>query len=174
MEYLVSIITFVLGFIISEIIRRLNRTEALNIQIFEKRLNVYIELYEIWEEAYSNMCTYVHTLKDEKIFLDSDEFFEKTFYIVEPLLMYMDKMSLILSDELKVHCGAVFLGYDDNISDGYDAYLKELAEQNLKVKNMIKSEIGIDKLNKNMKKIMKYNHDSAVISYYHNLKKNMK
>ena len=67
MEYL-GVFTFTFGFIISEIIRRLNRAESFNTQIFNKRLDVFCELYSIWNNSYKEMTTFIQAIIDDNFF----------------------------------------------------------------------------------------------------------
>jgi len=164
MEY-ISIITFFAGFIISEIIRRLNRAESFNTQIFNKRLDVFCELYSIWNSAYDNMTTFIETIANDTVPNDVN-LSEHHFKIVEPLLRYIDEKALFFSEELCVQCGAAFLGFDDFTKEGCKQYLENLQQQNKIVTTMIKCESGLNMLNKNIKGIIRYKHKSAIISYY--------
>lgn len=48
MEYVVNALMLLGGYIIAEIIRRINRAESFSEIIFEKRLYAFLELYRIF------------------------------------------------------------------------------------------------------------------------------
>lgn len=169
MEYLISIITFFAGFIISELIRRMNRAETFNTQIFNKRLEVYCGLYALWNKTYSNMVDFAEAIADDE--LEQEARLDAHLKLLTPLLNYLDANSLFLSEELVVQCSSAYLGFDDSSKDDAAKYLSNIQAQNKAVIAMIKAESGLDMLNKNIKNIIHYRHKSPVISYYHRMRK---
>lgn len=169
MEYIISIITFFAGFVISELIRRMNRAESFNAQIFNKRLEVYCGLYALWNKTYSNMVDFTQAICDDE--LEQGDKLDVHLKLLTPLLNYLDTNSLFLSEELVVQCGSAYLGFDDFSKEEAPKYLLTIQEQNKVVIAMIKSESGLDMLNKNIKSILHYRHKSPVISYYHKVRK---
>ncbi len=167
MEY-ISIITFFAGFIISEIIRRFNRAETFNIQVFNKRLEVYCGLYSKWTKTYNKMTEFVQNIEGHN---DIETLNKKHYQISLLLLNYLDDNALFISEELSVHCCAALLGFDDFSKDDCENYLNELQTQNKIVTEMIKNESGLNMLNKNIRSIVKYKHKSEIISYYTQKKK---
>lgn len=170
MEYIISLITFFAGFIISELIRRSNRAETFNAQIFNKRLDMFCELYYLWNNTYEEIHTYIESIIEET-FPANITPEEYHFQIVEPLLHLLDENSLFFSEELCVHCGASLMGPEDYSISSCKEYLTDLSETSKTVKEMIKNESGLTMLNKNIKTIIKYKHKSDIITYYNLIKK---
>ena len=73
---------------------------------------------------------------------------------------------LFLSEELCVQCGAAFLGFEDLSKSDCEKYLIDLQTEYRTVNDMIKNESGLSRLNKNMRNIIKYKHNSPIITYY--------
>lgn len=169
MDYL-SIITFFAGYIISEIIRRMNRAENFNTQIFNKRLDIFSELYCIWNNTYENVSNFFHDILDNKFTSDID-LHEEQLRIVEPLLKFLDEKALFFSQELCVQCGAAFLRPDEYTEETCQKYLELIQEQNKIVTKMIRDESGLTMLNKNIKGIIGYRHKSELITYFKRIKK---
>lgn len=171
MDY-ISIATFIFGFIIAELIRRWNRAETFNSCIFNTRLKVYCDLFSLIANVYSEMTEFIETAKK-----DSDsygtEIEEIHFSIVEPLLRFIDENALFLSEELCIQCSAMFMcnAWEDG---DWLRYSENIMKQNKNAVEMIKVESGMSYLNKSMKKIIKYSHNSPIISYYHKMSKQQK
>jgi len=171
-SFMIPIITFCVGFFISEITRRLNRAETINVQIFNRRLEVYSELYVILNNTYNDISAFVELLNDESSpNIDNNDVLSYHWEAIVPLLKYLDNNALFISEELTVQCGAVFAPLDDFSEKGISDYLINLSEGYKAISFMIKSESGLNKLNKNLKRILGYRHKSEIISYYHKLKK---
>lgn len=135
MEY-ISILTFVAGYIISEIIRRMNRAETFNAQIFEKRLDVFAELYSTWNKVSQNIFDFIEKAMTEEN-PDSYSLLEEQFRLVSPLLSLLDEKALFFSEELCIQCGAAFLGPDDYSKESYEEYLTKIRTDGKVVKDMI-------------------------------------
>lgn len=167
MEY-ISIITFIAGYLISEIIRRINRAENFNTQIFNKRLDVFSELYSTWNRAYMDVSTFIEAIINGD-FSESDDLDGTHFILVSPLLKLLDEKALFFSQELCIHCGAALLCPDDYSEESCKTYLERIKKQNRIVINMIRDESGLTMLNKNIKGIIKYKHKSDIITYLKNI-----
>lgn len=172
MEY-ISIITFIAGYVISELIRRLNRAENFNTQIFNKRLDVFSELYCKWNQTYQNMSRFIESIGTSGE-TDKSTLLVEHFSIVEPLLHYLDENALFISKELQVQCGAALLPGDGFSKEECDRYLNEIAEQNKAVTAMIEAESGMTMLNKNIKKIINYQHRSEIVDYFKKIERDNK
>lgn len=160
----VSILTFFTGYIIAEIIRRMNRAENFNAQIFNKRLDVFSELYATWNRTYKDISDFIESIISQTISEDTD-LFEVQFILVKPLLQLLDEKALFFSQELIVQCGAAFLAPDDYSVETCQKYLEHIREQNKLIAGMIRDEAGLTMLNKNIKGIIRYNHKSDLITY---------
>ena len=91
-EY-ISLITFIAGYLISEIIRRINRAESFNTQIFNKRLDVFSELYSTWNRAYMDISNFIEAIIDGS-FSENDDLDETHFILVSPLLKILDEKEI--------------------------------------------------------------------------------
>lgn len=172
MEY-ISIITFFAGYLISEIIRRINRAESFNTQIFNKRLDVFSELYSTWNRAYMDVSTFIEAIINGE-FSENDDLDGTHFILVSPLLKLLDEKALFFSQELCVHCGAALLCPDDYSEESCKAYLERIKKQNKIVTNMIRDESGLTMLNKNIKGIIKYKHKSDIITRFKEIQRDNK
>ena len=168
MDY-VSILTFFAGYIIAETIRRINRAENFNAQIFNKRLDVFSELYATWNHTYGEVYSFIQSVIDQTLSKETD-LFESQFVLIKPLLELLDEKALFFSQELTVQCGAAFLAPDDYSIETCQKYLKHIQEQNKLVTGMIRNESGLTMLNKNIKDIIRYEHRSDLITYFNKCK----
>lgn len=174
-NFLIPIVTFCVGFIVSEITRRINRAETINFQIFNKRLDVYSKLYSLLNKTYNDLNDLAELIKSDNCSsIEQNNFASIHWQAVAPLLEYLDNNALFISDELIVQCGTTFFPIDDYSEEGVAEYFDELGRGYKAIVLMIKSESGLDKLNKNMKKILGYKHKSEVISYFNSIKKKQK
>lgn len=172
MEYF-GIITFLAGYIISELIRRMNRAENFNSQIFNRRLDVFSELYSTWNSAYKNVSDLIQSVINGTV-PDDVDLAEAHFQCVQPLLMLLDEKALFFSEELCVQCGAALLGPERYTVKDCQDYLDTIRTQNKVVTGMIRDESGLSMLNKNIKGIIGYKHKSELITYYSELKRKKK
>ncbi len=170
MEY-IDILTFLAGYFISELLRRWNRIESYNSQIFSKRLDVYCKLYSLWNKSYCDVIDLIEDLKENKQeYENKQDIHAEIFILIRPLFLYLDESSLFLSEELKIQCATAFVS--DMTEEGkWDEYIAEIRQQNIIVKKMILDESGMSSINKKIKQIVKYKHKSPIIDYYHQLKK---
>ena len=100
MEY-IDILTFLAGYFISELLRRWNRIESYNSQIFSKRLDVYCKLYSLWNKAYCDVIDFIENLKESKQeYEHKQDIHTEIFVLIRPFLLYLDESSLFLSEEL--------------------------------------------------------------------------
>lgn len=169
MDYM-SILIFFAGYIIAEIIRRMNRAENFNAQIFNKRLDVFSELYAKWNHTYGDVSDFIQSIINQTIPKDID-LQELQFVLVKPLLEFLDEKALFFSQELIVQCGAAFLPPEDYSAETCQKYLEDIQEQNKLVTEIIRDESGLTMLNKNIKGIIRYNHKSDLIAYFKKCKK---
>lgn len=171
MEYVVNALMLLGGYIIAEIIRRINRAESFSEIIFEKRLYAFLELYRIFCSTYEKCSDFLETVISEEIEEESEEMKIAYFDIIEPLLRHLDANAMFFSEELSVQCGAAFLGPEEFKKEQCQEYLGKIRCTNAETLMMIKNESGMTMLNKKIKHITGYKHTSAVINYYTKLKK---
>lgn len=160
------------GYLLAEIIRRINRAESFNTQIFNRRLDVFSTLYDICNKTYISTCELLTAVYNND--LDTDYLLEEHSAIVSPLLDFLDQNALFISDELIVHCGACFLLEEGLTKEEYYAYRDDIAKHYKQAKVMIENESGMTLLNKNIKSITKHKHKSDIVDYYNKINKQYK
>jgi len=166
-QALIGVMGVLIGILINEALRRHRRIEDYSTKIFEKRLQVYEELYWKLHECY-NVGNEV---------LSGDHSAEKRHEImaslVFPLLEFMDKNSLYLSDEIGVHCGGMWMSVDEIPSienDGERLSQTEAYNQDFKdAKDMIKGESGLREIDKLFRSIAKPKYSSRLVGHYRKL-----
>lgn len=169
MDYIINLLMLLGGYIIAEIIRRINRAENLNSIIFEKRLNAFVELYHMINVTYEQCNQFLSTVDNTKE--SFEEINEKYVRLMIPLTIFLDENALFFSDDLIVQCGATFLGPENFSKEQYKNNINDIQQEYTITKDMIKNESGMTMLNKSIKHIIKFKHKSAVVSYYKALKK---
>lgn len=170
MDYVISALMLLGGYIIAEIIRRINRAESLSEIIFEKRLYAFLELYRIFNDTYEKCSNFLEVIVSEEM-EETEETSIAYFVLVEPLLEHLDANAMFLSEELLIQCGAAFLGPEEFTKEQCQEYLNHIQRTNAETLMMIKNESGMTMLNKKIKNITGYKHTSPVINYYTKLKK---
>lgn len=170
MDYVISALMLLGGYVIAEIIRRINRAESFSEIIFEKRLYAFLELYRIFNSTYEKCSDFLEAVVNEEL-EETEETKMSYFDVIEPLLRHLDANAMFFSEELSVQCGAAFLGPEEFTKEQCREYLYEIRRANAETLMMIKNESGMTMLNKKIKRITGYKHSSPVIKYYTQLKK---
>lgn len=162
MDFFYGIAGVVLGIFLNELIRRNNRTENLNDQIFNRRLEEYIELHDLLVNQYQIILELFDNFNEfndeQKLEIISD--------VIFPIVIFNDKKSFFLSEELIVQTSTLFMGIENIQEADIEKTSEKISIDYDKTIDMIKNESGIKKVNKNFKKILKYNHKSDIIKYY--------
>ena len=170
MDYVISALMLLGGYVIAEIIRRINRAESFSEIIFEKRLYAFLELYRIFNSTYEKCSDFLEAVVNEEL-EETEETKMSYFDVIEPLLRHLDANAMFFSEELSVQCGAAFLGPEEFTKEQCQEYLYKIRRANAETLMMIKNESGMTMLNKKIKRITGYKHSSPVIKYYTQLKK---
>ena len=166
-----SVLTFCLGFIISEVVRRINRAEMINVQIFDKRLEIYHKFRSLINRTYKAKIEFHEHLKSGEY--EPEYIAQKYNEAVIALMEFMDDNSLFISEELGVHCMTTFVSHPEEYSE-IEQCERELSEDYKSIIQMLHSESGMKMLNKSMKKMLKYQHKSEYISYFQQQRKGLK
>ena len=124
-QALIGVLGVLIGILVNEVIRRRRRIEDYSTRIFEKRLQVYEELYSRLHECYeagNNVLSGDHSAEERHEIMAT---------LVFPLMEFMDKNSLYLNDEITVHCGGMWMSVDEipSIQDGAERALQMEAFQ---------------------------------------------
>jgi len=173
-EALIGLVGILIGLLLNEHFRRSNRIENYSSKVFEKRLEIYEKLIVLVNEKSSlvtDMIESIGVLEE----LTEEVAHEVCFKAGLDLMEFCDANQLYLNDEITVHIGATFVGIEEIIDANKEEKEIQLQKFRLAVgeaKKMIKAESGIEELDSLFKKITKARHNSPVIEYFRELKKN--
>jgi hypothetical protein len=166
-QALIGVMGVLIGILANEALRRHRRIEDYSTKIFEKRLQVYEELYWRLHECYDAANEV----------LDGDhspqERHEIMARLVFPMLEFMDKHSLYLTDEIGVHCGGMWMSVDEipaienekERASQTKAYLQDFKD----AKEMIREESGLKEIDRLFRSIAKPRHSSRFVDHYRKL-----
>jgi len=160
----------ILGSSLTELLRRSSRIESYALRIFDKRMQIYEELFSKVRNA--------QTVAEEVMSDNSDsaeERHSRISVIVLDLAEFCDRNQLYLNEGLALHCTGSVMGAEE-VADVKDANEREVRAQhvrsNLKeAKQMIKAESGITRMDKFFGKLTQAKLSSPMIDYYRQLQK---
>jgi hypothetical protein len=166
---LVGLVGLLVGILLTEVLRRRTRIELYSPRVFDKRLAVYEELYQMvqgLDDALSG-CMADDLRAEERQALASKA--------VLDLAAFCDKNALYLNEEVTIHCVSALMG-----AEGI-AGLKSVKQREEEVTRIrkkiregleiIKQESGIRELDRLFRSIARPKYTSDVIEYYRSLKK---
>ena len=165
-----SLIGIVIGVIFNELLRRKNRIENFSSTIFEKRLNIYEQLFKKVQEDYSIISDIISNPSYSK-----EECNTIISSIIYDLACFGDENNFYIDKDLSAHCTALWMGVEDicPIIDENERK-KVLCEYNEKYKNtirMIEEDAGIYQLKNLFKSINKPKFESPIIDLLNELRK---
>lgn len=159
----VSIISLVVGALLTEYLRRSNRTELYIPIVFEKRLVAYEGLLERVEKG-NEIANEV--INNEK--LTAEERHELISEALHGVAGYTDKNRLYLDEELSLHCVAMFMGVED-IQNASDEARENASEHYYHMRRealrMIKEDSGVARVNKLFETINRPKLEGPIIEY---------
>ena len=167
---IVGLIGVLIGILLTEYFRRQSRIEIYSKEVFQRRLDVYENLYKKVDDVYLTASDIIENPdysqeKREKIMSD----------VVTDVATFVDQNGLYLNENLVAHCMLTFIGLEDifKISDSTDkeAQINEFQEAYKKARLLIKKETGIEALDKLFGSISKAKLDSKYISLFQEVKK---
>ena len=170
MEVVIGLLGIVIGIVLAEFIRRTNRIESLNNQIFNERLKAFIDLYRLMQDTYVDVNEYIDNFKK----YDQELWTEMVSNTIFSIVVFTDQNGFLISEQLKLQCCTLYMGLEDIDIKSIDSYRTELQEKHKNTIMMIQNESGINRINKKLKEIIRFNHKSPVIEYYNLLKKKEK
>ena len=168
-EALIGLIGLLLGALLVENFRRQGRIEIYSKETFQKRLNIYEELYEIITEIYSDANDIIENpnySKEKRKELWSERIFK--------LANFLDKNTLYINEYIEVHCMCSIVGVEDIYYENTRAKnkrVKDFREDYAKTKLMIKEETGLRAIEKLFSTISKPKYTSEHISSYKDMEK---
>lgn len=169
---LIGLAGLLLGIVLNEQLRRRNRIENYSTSIFDKRLDLYHQLYNLVGEC-SPIATEV--IENEK--LSEEERHDLVSAGVMAIASFCDENELYLNEEIALHAVSLLMGVEDihGIEDKEEREeeIKRFRENLLLAKKMIRKESGIKDIDNLFSSITKPKHSSAIIEHYRETKKEL-
>lgn len=166
LEFLIGIGGIVIGILFNELIRRMNRIEELNKQIFNKRMDEYIALHALMNKQYSLLGEMIESLED----YSQDERNKMSSILIFPIAQFNDR-SFFISEELAVQTTSLFMGVEDVEIKELSEYEKKIGQAFKNTMQMIKNESGVARVNEKYKRMFNYHHKSDILDYYSKIKR---
>lgn len=166
---IIGLLGVILGIVITELLRRRRRVELLLSKAFEKRLNVYDELF-----GKLNECTLVaYDVMDNPEY-SKDERSDLWSTVVLDVAQFCDAKKLYLNEDITIHCMMTMIGVEDiyYIEDKKHKE-KEKAKFSREIneaKEMIKKETGLAELDNLFRSITKAKHGGNYLDYVNKLR----
>lgn len=169
---LIGLVGVLIGILLNETLRRRNRIENYSAKVFEKRLTIYEELFELIR-AYSGVADEV--IENEN--LTKEERHQLVSEAIHSVAGFSDENELYLNEEIIVHCVPLMMGVEDIFyiedENGKKKEIQKFQDNLLAAKRMIRKESGIQDLDNLFGSITKAKHSSPIIDYYRNKKKEL-
>lgn len=167
---LIGMIGLLLGILLGEYFRRSSRIELCSKEIFQKRLQIYEELYRKIGEATRIADDIIENPKYSK-----DERKELLSEVIFDLAEYTDENSLYINDDVAVHCIATWMGVENiyYIKDSKEKQkeLEKFRNNCSKITSIIRKETGLERIEKLFRAVSKPKYRSDIINYYRDVKK---
>jgi hypothetical protein len=162
---LIGLLGVLLGIVLNEQLRRRNRIENYSTSVFDRRLDLYEELFRRVSK-YSEVATEV--IENDE--LTKEQRHELVSAALHEVAGFCDEHELYLNEELTVHCFPILAGVEEihyiKDKDKRDLEIKGFRDNLLAAKRMIRKEAGIADLDKLYHSITKAKHSSPIIEYY--------
>jgi hypothetical protein len=164
-QAVIAISSLLIGVALNEYVRRSNRIEGYAAAIFQKRIEVYEEL---WKKVNKGKTVAERVIDDPSF--SHQQRHALISEIVLDLAEFCDEHSLYLNDEVTVHCCSLFMGVEDIQAEADPTKAKNLEEQfrtnYLATDNIIRSESGLKRIDKVFSTVTKVRYSSEIIDYY--------
>jgi metal-dependent HD superfamily phosphatase/phosphodiesterase len=164
-----GLIGIIVGIILNEVFRRKNRIESFASTVFERRLNIYEELFKKVQEAYEiaddviSNPAYSQEQRRDIVFVAGLDIAE-----------FCDENAFFIDSDLGAHCTALLMGVEDIYPLGDEAEkqkaIREYRENRISTLRMIEEEAGVYQVKTLFKSISKPRLDSPFIAYLNELR----
>jgi len=159
-----------LGSVLTEAFRRSQRIEAYAPKVFEKRLQIYEELFHKMVEGQTVAGEVMEVGKHNQ-----NERHALISTVVLDLAAYCDKNGFYLSEELTLHCTGTFMGAEE-VADIKDPHEREEAAGRVRrdagnAIRMLRGEAGVERINRYFGKVTRAKLSSPMIEEYRRLSK---
>jgi hypothetical protein len=165
-----GLIGIILGVILNEVFRRKNRIESFASTVFERRLNIYEELFKKIQKANDSASdvisnpAYSEEQRNDIIFVAGLD-----------IAKFCDENAFFIDSDLGAHCTALLLGdvekyylLDDEAEK--QRAIREYREDYMNTLRMIEEEAGMHQVKKLFKSISKPKLDSPIIARINELR----
>ncbi len=167
---LIGLLGVLIGLLVNEHFRKRNRIEAYSSRIFDKRIQIYEELF-----AKVTDCSEIISDLTENPKYSKEERHDIVSAAVHALAQYGDEHSFYLSEHIVLQYMTLMMG----VEDIYYIENKEEKEREIQrvwkhlrdTKNMIRKESGIEELDNLFKSITRAKHKSHIIDHYNKLQR---
>jgi len=165
-----GLIGIILGVILNEVFRRKNRIESFASTVFERRLNIYEELFKKVQEA-NNIASDVISNPAYSEEQRNDIISIAGLDIAE----FCDENAFFIDSDLGAHCTALLLGDVEKIyllddETEKQRAIREYRENYMNTLRMIEEEAGVHQVKKLFKSISKPKLDSPIIARLNELR----
>jgi F0F1-type ATP synthase delta subunit len=167
---LIGLLGVLIGLLANEFFRRRNRIESYSSSIFNKRIEIYEELFQRVSDCSSIMTDVIENpaySKEQRKEIVSTAIFD--------LASFGDKHDFYMNEHIVLHYMTLLMGVEDIYDIKNEKQKKKEIERvwkNLReIKRMIRKESGIEALDKLFRSITMARHKSPLIEYYSDLEK---
>jgi polyhydroxyalkanoate synthesis regulator phasin len=167
---LIGLLGVLIGLLVNEHFRRRNRIEAYSFHIFDKRMQIYAELY-----SRVNDCSEIIDDLIENPQYSKEERHDIVSAALHNLAQYGDANSFYLDNQIIVQYMTLMIGVEDiyyiRNMDKKEKEIERVYKHLRDTKNMIKKEAGIEELGNLFKSITRARHKSQVVDAYNELER---
>ena len=164
-----GLIGIILGVILNEVFRRKNRIESFAPTVFERRLNIYEELFKKVQQA-NNIARDVISNPA----YSEEQRHDIVSVVVLDIASFCDDNGFFIDGDLGAHCIALLMGVEDIYLLGDEAEkqqaTREYHESYINTIRMIEEEAGVHQVKKLFKSISKPKLDSPIIARLNELR----
>ena len=165
----IGLLGVLIGVLINEHFRRRNRIETYSSRIFDKRIQIYEELY-----SKVTACSKIITDLIENPKYSREERQDMVSAAVHDLAQFGDDNSFYVNDQINVQYMTLMMGVEDvyyiDAANKKEQEINRVWKHLRDTQDMIKKESGIEELDKLFKSITRAEHKSDIIDYYNKLK----
>ena len=169
---LIGLVGVLLGIVINEVLRRRNRIENYATRIFDKRLEIFEELYARVSAAGEIGIDVIENPK-----YSPEQRHEIVSVAIHEIAGWCDKNDMYISVELTLLCTPLLMSieeiHDVQDSNEKQSLIKQFREELRNAKKMIRKEAGIEDIERMFSSITKPKYTGPIIDYYRKKKREM-
>lgn len=166
----IGLLGVLIGLLVNEHFRRRNRIEAYSSRIFDKRIQIYEELFA----KVSACSTFISDLIENPKY-SKEERHGIVSVAVHSLAQYGDEHSFYLNEHIVLQYMTLMMGVEDiyyiENTEEKEREIQRVWKHLRDTKEMIRKESGIEEMDSLFKSITRAKHKSAIIDYYNELQR---